>query len=211
MFYSIGLYYTLCSKLNAQDVDTMNLKVRYISITLMETTIITILIILILCGNCHAGLHHGKWKLNKKQTPIAELGKTPHNLTEWRFDRRDEVCYLNKIAELELKIIEIEHDHTKQNGRNRIDIMERSMIIESMIQYVSVHSYKTREDLILLQTVFNAYIHSVVNNSDGWSAYKPDKEMEEIIKKYGNRVIQEHYMTPSTDEMKEITEMKPII
>ena len=167
--------------------------------------------LIVLCANCHAGVHHGKWNLSEISTPIIELGKIPYNLTEWRFDRRDEVCYLNKMAELELKIIGIEHNHTKQNLRNRIDIMKCDMIIESMIQYVTVYSYKTREDLILLQTVFNAYIHSFVNNTDGWSAYKPDKEMEEIIKKYGDRVIQEHYMTPSTDEMKEVTELKPII
>jgi len=169
--------------------------------------------LIVLCANCHYSLHHGKWNLVDIGIHEPELNinsiKRPY---KW-CTKKKESEYLDEI-ELLNQTISCKKKYTRElKNKHSFDVLKKTVLIDVFIEYAGLYDLRRREELIFLETVYNAYFYSLLNNIDGWSAYRASNDMMDIIKSSIAKklMVHEHYATPATSEMAEVAEIKPVI
>lgn len=222
--------------MNVLDVGTMKILVHFTSIILdhnkynsAESNLI------VLCANCHSSLHHGIWKLEDYgvDVNITEF-KYAQKYSKYAWcNKTTERAFLSQIKDLN----EIIRDCLYLNKLNRFEYSYESLILRelnsAMIEYAYMDGFNLGENLTILNNVFHAYVYSIVDGIEyGWQGYNANDDIIKIVKKHVNKIKsslleKKHFksikahdkliflkyadLTPSEDEMTEVTATKPII
>lgn len=163
--------------------------------------------LIVTCGFRRADICHGTSKkyIGSKQISVItgilvddiDLGDHPSiTYKEWKKNRTRTICITKSNKVLIQKLL-------NSRGKNQP---------QYLITYSGATGYRRLQQYCEKAGVAKRPIHALratcakFCNAAGWSD-------EQISALTGDTiaVIQEHYMTPSTDEMKEVTELKPII
>lgn len=135
--------------------------------------------LIVLCSNCHFGLHRNKWKVEEIGLVTPERVVTPR-WYKWynKFKKSD---LLDEIEELKRMNITLNDElkQVKQDSAITRETLDRKF--NAVVEYINLHDYGLREDIVLLGRTFTAYVACMHDGVDGWSAYKASNAMNEII------------------------------
>jgi len=148
--------------------------------------------LIVLCANCHHGLHHNQWSIegraitNKK--PRIKYSGRRNTFEKMQTIITENNTLKNENEELKQKIKCMELDKPiYPNYENKIIMLSAA--------FIGHNSYKLRDE----------YVNFIDTNRGKL------KNVDGEFGKNTHKIIQEHYSTPSEGEMQEAIEFKAII
>jgi len=141
--------------------------------------------LILLCANCHFGLHQKKWKLE-------EIGIRGQKLVK----RKRGYCYkkaswkemVQEIKMLKYELSQLTNQFDKKQRQWQILKYIRTMKILGIYDLIKFDYYELYDRILLYEKLFEAELYNLKNKNNGrqWidaNLEYPDKEMMAIIKK----------------------------